>query len=91
MERNSSSTFACASPFRIVHFERMMSCDTCITRDFEDLTPLNPSPVEALGIIQELERLSYAVYRLCMPPASLAEGCRTGKFVPKEIVWVLKL
>ena len=69
----------------------MMSCDTCITRDFEDLTPLNPGPVEALGIIQELERLSYAVYRLCMPPASLAEGCRTGKLVPKEIVWVLKL
>ena len=54
MERNSSSTFACASPFRIVHFERMMSCGTCINRDFEDLTPLNPGPVDALEIIQEL-------------------------------------
>ena len=47
IECSSSSTFICASRFKVVHFERMMSRDS--------------GSVGTLVVVQELGRLYYAL------------------------------
>lgn len=77
MERNSFSAFARASSSRAVHFERIMSCDTCFTRDFGDPAPLNSGPVSVLEIVKELDRLSYVAYGPYLRPTFLTVACQT--------------
>lgn len=52
MERNNSSTFAWASPSRTVHFELMVFCVTCFTRDLKDPAFLDLGPVSVSEIMK---------------------------------------